>query len=187
MSDLPLQSCLEPQKRRILKNSVDSWIRFIYHSILVWIDSLNESESLVIQTMKKSITVLLVFIFSLSLLAATGFSQTDCGQVCCCSSKMHGMQHTTKLQARVGTDCCSQTPTHSCGITKNRNVELPLCTISVGRANTGTTVGAPLVHTASAVTTEFSSALQGWPVAKFLQQSLPLYLKHRSILIWSFS
>jgi hypothetical protein len=133
--------------------------------------------------MKKSITILLVFIFSLSLLAASGFSQTDCGQVCCCSSKMHAMQHATKFQARAGTDCCSQTAAHACGIAKNRNVELPLCTISAGRINTGTSLSASHVTNAAVAVKEVDLARDGEPVAKIPKPPSPLYLQHLTLLI----
>ena len=133
--------------------------------------------------MKKSITILLVFIFSLSLLAATGFSQTDCGQMCCCFSKTHGMQNTTKFQARVGTNCCSQTSAHSCGIAKNRNVELPLFTISAGRINTGTSLSASHVTNATFAVNEVDLARDGEPVAKIFKPPSPLYLQHLTLLI----
>ena len=129
------------------------------------------------------ITILFVFIFSLSLLAASGFSQTDCGQVCCCISKINGMQHTTKFQARVGADCCSQTSAHPCGIANNRTVELPLCTISAGRINTVTSLSALPVTNAAFVVNEVDFARVGEPVAKISKASSPLYLQHLTLLI----
>jgi hypothetical protein len=83
--------------------------------------------------MKKFLSVILAVLFSLSCFAATGFSQSDCGQACCCSSNMQGMHHTTRLQAPVDSSCCAPTSAHPCGFTKNRNIELPAFTVSAGR------------------------------------------------------
>ena len=136
-----------------------------------------------IKNMKKFLSVTLAVVFSLSCFAATGFSQSDCGQACCCSSNMQEMHHTARLQAPVDSNCCAPTSALPCGFTKNRNIELPAFTLAAGRINTGTSVGGSFVHIVSPVVNEFSLTRDGWPVAKILQQSTPLYLKHRSLLI----
>ena len=168
------------------KKSVDSWKSFIYHTSLVWISDTIHPGILAIKFMKKLLSLTLAVMFSLSIFAATGFSKSDCGQVCCCSSKMQGMQLTTRLQAQVNSNCCSQASEQPCGFTKNRNVELPLCTISAGRINTGTSVGAAFVQTTLLAANEFILNRARGPVAKFSIRSAPLYLQHLSLLIWFF-
>ena len=133
--------------------------------------------------MKKSISLSLLLIFSLSLLAATGFSRSDCGQVCCCTTNMQGMQHSNKYQARVNSNCCSQTSAHPCGYTKSSNVELPLCTLSTGRIGNGSPVSASSALSVTAVVNEFDLTRDRWPVAKIPIQSSPLYLQHNSLII----
>ena len=133
--------------------------------------------------MKKLISLTLAIILSLSLFAATGFSQSDCGQECCCSSNMQGMQHATKYQAQFKGDCCEQAPAHPCGFAKKRNIELPMYTLSAGRINTGTAVGASLVISESPSVNKLILPQQRWPLAQFSILSSPIYLQHRSLLI----
>lgn len=136
--------------------------------------------------MKNLIPITLTIIFSLSMFAATGFSQLDCGEVCCCSSNIQGMQHPLKYQARIDSGCCSQAPTHPCGLTKHQNLELPMCALAAGRINSGASVGAFVHPIGSAYDSALILSQNPWPVAKFSIQSPPIYLQHLSLLIWSF-
>jgi hypothetical protein len=133
--------------------------------------------------MKKFLSVILAVLFSLSCFAATGFSQSDCGQACCCSSNMQGMHHTTRLQAPVDSSCCAPTSAHPCGFTKNRNIELPAFTVSAGRINTDTSVDALFVQTTWSSVNDSILPHDRRPAAKIFKQSLPIFLQHNSLLI----
>lgn len=133
--------------------------------------------------MHKLISLSLAIIFSLSIFAATGFSQSDCGPVCCCSSNMPGMQHTSNYQAEIIGACCSQVDAHPCGFTKSQDFELPLCTISAGRINTGYSFGFSSHISDSFSTYKSNPSQQRWSLAIFSIPTSPIYVQHLTLLI----
>ena len=133
--------------------------------------------------MHKLISLTLAIIFSLSIFAATGFSQSDCGPVCCCSSNMPGMQHTSNYQAEINGGCCSQVDPHHCGLTKRQDFGLPLCTISAGRISTGYSFGLSSDSSDSFFTNKYNSSQQRWYLAIFSIPTSPIYVQHLTLLI----
>ncbi len=133
--------------------------------------------------MRKLTSLTLAIIFSLSIFAATGFSLSDCGQACCCSSNMPGMQQTTKYQSQIHGGCCSQMDAHPCGLTKSQDFELPLCTISAGRITTGYSFGfSPDISDSFSVNRSIPSQ-QRWSLAIFSIPVSPIYVQHLTLLI----
>ena len=133
--------------------------------------------------MRKLTSLTLTIIFSLSIFAATGFSQSDCGPVCCCSSNMPGMQHTSKYQAQINGGCCSQVDAHPCGLTKSQDFELPLYTISAGRINIGYSFGfSPDISVSFSANRSILSQ-QRWSLANFSIPTSPIYVQHLTLLI----
>jgi hypothetical protein len=133
--------------------------------------------------MKKFLSVILAVAFSLSCFAATGFSQSDCGQACCCSANMQGLHHTTGLQAPLDSNFSAQTSAHRCGFAKNRKIELPAFTVSAGRINPGTSVGASFVYAVWSSVNDSILPHHWRQVAKLFKQSSPIFLQHRAFLI----
>ena len=132
---------------------------------------------------KKLISLTLAATFVLGLFASTGFSRSDCGMACCCSSNMLDMKHTVRYEAQINHGCCSQTTVHPCGLTKNQNLEIPMYTLLTGRVNSGTSVNVSVSPTES-----FSGNWLAWvrdmsPADKIPVQFSPLYLQHLSLLI----
>ncbi len=133
--------------------------------------------------MRKLISLTLTIIFSLSIFAATGFSQSDCGQVCCCSSNISGMQHTSEYQAHINGGCCSQVDAHPCGLTKSQDFELPLCTLSAGRITTGYSFGFSPVISDSFSANKSIPSQQRWSLTIFSIPTSPIYVQHLTLLI----
>ena len=133
--------------------------------------------------MHKLISLTLAIIFSLSIFAATGFSQSDCGPVCCCSSNMPGMQHASKYQAHINAGCCSQADAHPCCLTKSQEFELPLCIISAGRISAGYSFGFSSDISDSFFTNKSNPSEQRWSLAIFSIPTSPIYVQHLTLLI----
>ena len=132
---------------------------------------------------KKLISLTLAVTFVMVLFASTGFSWTNCGMACCCSSNMSDMQHTSRYQAQIDHDCCSQTAAHPCDLTRNLNLELPMYTLLAGRINSGTSVSASVSPTESSSINELVWVRDMWPVTKIPIQSAPIYLQYLSLII----
>ncbi len=133
--------------------------------------------------MRKIIALTLSIIFSLSIFAATGFSQSDCGQTCCCSSNMPGMQHTSEYQAQINGGCCSQVNAHPCDLTKGQDFELPLWTLSAGRISTCYYFGFSLYSSDSFSANRSTPSQQRWSLASFSIPTSPIYVQHLTLLI----
>ncbi len=132
---------------------------------------------------KKLISLTLAVTFVMGLFASTGFSRSDCGMACCCSSNMPDMKHTIRYQAQIDHGCCSQTAAHPCGLTKNQNLELPMLTLLAGRINSGTSVCAAVSPTGSSSINELVGVRDMWPVYIIPVQFSPIYLQHLSLII----
>ncbi len=132
---------------------------------------------------KKLISLTLAATFVMGLFASTGFSQSDCGRACCCSSNMPDMKHIISYQAQIDHGCCSQTAVHPCGLAKNQNLELPMVTLLAGRINSGTSVNASVSRAATSSVNELVWIRDMWPVDEIPVQFSPIYLQHLSLLI----
>lgn len=132
---------------------------------------------------KKLISLTLAVAFVMGLFASTGFSRSDCGMACCCSSNMPDMKHTVRYEAQINHGCCSQTTVHPCGLTKSQNLELPMYTLLTGRINSGTSVNDSVSLTESSSVNELAWVRNMSPVDKIPIQFSPIYLQHLSLLI----
>ncbi len=133
--------------------------------------------------LRKVLCFSLTILFSLSFFAATGFSSSDCGQMCCCSSKMNAMHPAIKDPLKLNGDCCSQTPAHACGLTGNQNVKLPICTLHFVRAETNGSSGTAVIINTPIYTKNLIISHYGWHSDKTPVQFTPIYLQHLSLLI----
>ena len=133
--------------------------------------------------LRKILCFSLAILFSLSFFATTGYSNSDCGQMCCCSSKMNAAQPAINDPAKLNGDCCSQTPAHSCGFTGNHNVKLPICTLHFVRAETNGFSGTAVIISAPVYTQNLIISKNGWHSDKTPVQLTPIYLQHLSLLI----
>ncbi len=134
-------------------------------------------------SIKKLISITLAVTFVMGLFASTGFSRSDCGMACCCSSNMPDMKHTVRYEAQINHGCCSQTTVHPCDLTKNQNLELPMYTLLTGRINSGTSVNVSVSPTESSSVNELAWNRDMSPVDKIPIQFSPIYLRHLSLLI----
>ena len=133
--------------------------------------------------MRKSLSLVLVIFLSLSFLVAPGFSYSDCGKNCCCSSNMTAMHHTVNHTAQIKGNCCPEVAALPCGLKKSQSFELPMCAISTARAETFSSA-----DTAAFIKGPFYSNIgfnhnRVWLSANTFLQSSPIYLQHLSLLI----
>jgi hypothetical protein len=133
--------------------------------------------------MRKSLSFVLVVLLSLSFLAAPGFSYSDCGENCCCSSNMTAMHHTVTHTAQIKGNCCPEVAALPCGLKKSQNFELPMCALSTARAETNSSA-----DTAAFIKSPFYSNIgfnhkRVWLSANTFLLSSPIYLQHLSLLI----
>ena len=133
--------------------------------------------------MRKLFSLTLAIVLILSLFAATGFSRSDCGRLCCCVAKVQGLHHATKYQAQINGNCCTDAPAHPCGFAKNQNIDLPMYTLSAGRTTTGSSTGTAVFLNASPCASKFIIPKFGWPLAGSHIVSSPIYLQHLSLII----
>lgn len=133
--------------------------------------------------MRKPLSFILVIFLSLSFFTATGFSYSDCGKSCCCSSNMKGLHFRTKHQAQFNGGCCSKAALYPCGFNSSPRFELPICTISVVRADMHS-LTTPVVNVSESFTNNKIHKHNGvWLAAKSSIQSSPIYLQHLSLQI----
>ena len=133
--------------------------------------------------LQKILCFCLTMLFSLSFLATSGFSNSECGQMCCCSSKMNMKHPVIKNTVKLNGDCCAQTPAHSCGITGSNTVELPVCTLHVVRAETNGSSGTAVICSTPIYTGNIGILKYGSQFDESTVQSTPIYLQHLSFLI----
>jgi hypothetical protein len=133
--------------------------------------------------MRKSLSLVLVIFLSLSFLATPGFSYSDCGKNCCCSSNMTPMQHTTNHQAQFKGNCCPEAAALPCGLKKSQDLEFPMCALSVCRAGTNNPAGI-VVNLCDPF---YANNINKHKIIRLLVdtslQSSPIYLQHLSLLI----
>jgi hypothetical protein len=132
---------------------------------------------------RKILCFSLAVLFSLSFFATSGFSNSDCGQMCCCSSPMNSTHHAIKNSVKLNGDCCSQMPTHACRLTGGNKVELPICTLHAVRADTGGSLDAAAIITTQIYTKNLIRSKYGQHSNKRLLQFTPIYLQHLSLII----
>ena len=133
--------------------------------------------------MRKLLSFTLVIFLGLSYFTATGFSNSDCGKSCCCASNMKGLHITIKHQAQFKGNCCSKAAIYPCGFNSSRRSELPICTVSVVRADTNSP-STTVVNVSESFTNNKIHKLNGvWLAAKSSIQSPPIYLQHLSLQI----
>lgn len=164
-------------------NWVDKSKRFVYYTSLVGFIGNDHLVLTAIIDMRKYLSLILAIALILSLFAATGFSRSDCGKVCCCVSKIQGLQHTAKYQAQINGNCCTDAPAHPCGFAKNHNIDLPMCTLSVCRTTAGSSAGTAVILNDPPYANKFIIVKSGSPLAKTYAVSSPIYLQHLSLLI----
>jgi len=133
--------------------------------------------------MRKSLSLVLVIFLSLSFLATPGFSYSDCGENCCCSSNMTAIHHTATRPAQIKGNCCPEAASLPCGLKKSQKFEFPLCALSTARAETYGSA-----DTAAFIKHLFYSNIGSnhnrvWLSASTFLQSSPIYLQHLSLLI----
>jgi hypothetical protein len=133
--------------------------------------------------MRKSLSLVLIIFLSLSFLAAPGFSYSDCGENCCCSSNMTAMQHNTNHQAVFKGNCCPEVAALPCGLKKSNDFEFPMCAVSNARAEAN-----GFANAVAYIKAPFHSNIgftynRVWLSADTFMQSSPIYLQHLSLLI----
>jgi hypothetical protein len=133
--------------------------------------------------LRKILCFSLTLLFSLSFFAATGFSNSDCGQMCCCSSKMNATQFAIKNTLKLNSDCCSQTPAHSCGLTGNHNVKLPICSLHAVRPGTNSSSCTTGIINGPIYIDNLILSQYGWHSDITPIQFTPIYLQHLSLQI----
>jgi hypothetical protein len=133
--------------------------------------------------MRKSLSMVLVIFLSLSFLATPGFSYSDCGKNCCCSSNMTALHHTATHPAQINGNCCPEVAALPCGLKKSQNFELPMCAISAGRAETNSSADAAVSIKAPFYSNIGFKHNRVWLSAGTFFQSSPIYLQHLSLLI----
>jgi hypothetical protein len=133
--------------------------------------------------MRKSLSLILVVFLSLSFLATTGFSYTDCGKNCCCSSNMNAMHRTAKHPAQIKGNCCPDVNALPCGLKKEQDFELPVCAISTARAETNSAAGTVAYLKVALYGNSGFKHKRVWFSASTFVQSSPTYLQHLSLLI----
>jgi hypothetical protein len=133
--------------------------------------------------MRKLLSLALVIFLSLSFLAAPGFSYSDCGKNCCCSSNMTAMHHPVTHTAQIKGDCCAEVAALPCGLKKSQDFELPMCAVSNARAEANGSANAVAYIKVPFYSNIGFTYHRVWLSANTLLHSSPIYLQHLSLLI----
>ena len=133
--------------------------------------------------MQKSFSSVLVIFLILSFLATPGFSYSDCGQKCCCSSNMTAMHPAAMHPAQIKGNCCPEAAALPCGLKKSRAFELPMCALSNARAESNGSAFSAAVLKDSFPGNIGIEHIRVWCSADTFLQSSPIYLQHLSLLI----